>query len=141
MKDRWILPCHVCRSNSAASPFGKRWSGSIQTRFPQLLVSPCGLEVQRPSPHVAGVHVARVHVAALFTNTLPGIPRVPCCGDKLPSCGLCKPVFHPRPGLLVAVTAKGRAVTGWRSLLPRLRLLVLHLSNIQARGLEQGRPQ
>lgn len=50
------------------------------------------------------------------------------------------PAFHPRTRLLVAIVAKGRAVMGWRSLLARSGLLVLHLNNIQARGLGQGCP-
>lgn len=74
MKDRWIFPCHVYRSDSAANYFGKRWNGSIRTCFPQLLLSPQLLSLvwrfSRPSPHVACMHVA-----TLFTNTLPGVPE------------------------------------------------------------------
>lgn len=93
--------------------------------------------------------MARVHVAVLFTNTLPGIPKAlrnrregATLQGRAPFVQLVRaPVFHPRSWLLVAIAAKGRAVMGWRSLLARSGLLVLHLSNIQARSLEQGRPR
>lgn len=73
--------------------------------------------------------------------------RVPGCRAELPLQGWAPflqlvgaPGFDPWLWLLIAVVAKGRAMMGWQSLLARLGLLILHLRNIQARGLEQGRP-
>lgn len=74
----------------------------------------------------------------------PGVPRVRGCHTARPSSlhAACEtPWFSPRwkhLRLLIAIMAKGRAAVGQWSLLVCAALLSLHLSNTQARGLEQG---
>ena len=72
----------------------------------------------------------------------PGCPRGATLQSRAPVMPPARaPACHPHLRLLAAIAAKGRAVVGWRSLRGCSRLLLLHLSNIQARGLEQGRPR
>lgn len=130
VKDRWIFPCMF--RDIPLQIHWKKTEWSIWTCLPQLLLSPEQFGGSaRPSPRGSR---ARGH--AVYKHP-PGCPQ----HRWVPHCSLWE---------LLCFTAVLAACSshGWRqgsdgpwSLLACSALLILHLSNIQARGLEQGCPQ
>lgn len=140
MKDRWIFPCHVYRSNSAANrnAEGPRASvGACLLAPPSFRRSPGSLEVRQPGPHVAGAHVA-----AVFTNTVPGFPRALCDGPEGATlqdlAAACASPFvthgcsHWRQSQQKAELTEPASVLGFAR---------FTFKRYSARGLEQGRPR